>query len=141
MIGFLLAAKSSGLGLGFVLGEPTGLSLKLWQPQRSPSYVFVFGVEGPSHFHFHADFVWHFPLSSAQDLDFLLYLGPSVEVEEVGPRDDERLAVGPRFVLGPELLFRQVPLDLFFDFAVGFHVVPDFDEDLDFGVGLRFNLI
>ncbi len=137
MLAVLLGAK---LGLGFVLGEPTGLSLKLWRTQ-GPSYVFVMGVEGAHHFHFHTDFVWHFPLASDPSLNFLLFLGPSVEIEEVGPKDDEDIALGPRFVIGPELLFSKVPLDLFFDFAVGFHVVPDFDEDLDFGVGLRFNLI
>ncbi len=137
MLAALLGAK---LGIGFVLGEPTGLSLKLWQ-STGPSYVFVMGVEGASRFHFHTDFVWHFPLASDPSLDFLLFLGPSVEVEEVGTRDGEELALGPRFVIGPELMFRKVPLDLFFDFAVGFHVVPEFNEDIDFGVGLRFNLI
>ena len=68
------AQKSFGLGI--ILGEPTGLSAKLW---TGSSNAFDFGVAwsfgGSGHLLVQADYVWHSSLTKASSGGLALYYG------------------------------------------------------------------
>ncbi len=55
-----LFAQNSGLGVGMILGEPTGLSAKMWTGKMTAfdaAAAWSFGDEGA--LHLHADMLFH----------------------------------------------------------------------------------
>ena len=53
-------AQDSGLGLGLIFGEPTGLSAKMWTSERTAiDAALAWSFSTPGWFHVHADFLIH----------------------------------------------------------------------------------
>jgi hypothetical protein len=54
------SAQDSGIGLGIILGEPTGVSFKSWVGRRQAFDVAVaWSFEGEGAIHIHADYLFH----------------------------------------------------------------------------------
>ena len=115
-------AEKGTLGVGLILGEPTGVSAKLYLRddqaiQAAVGFAFVGGG-----LHVHADYVFH-PLILQTRESFVLpfYLGPGVRV--IDYRSDY-VAVGLRAVAGLLFDFTAIPLDAFVEagavFELGF---------------------
>src|SRR5689334_22793050 len=81
-------AQERSFGLGVIIGEPSGISAKLW---TSPTTAFDFGLgwsvggdrvghyegeyDGSSRVHFHADYLWHSFEAIHSSERFPLYYG------------------------------------------------------------------
>ena len=114
------AGRDKGtFGLGLILGEPTGLSAKLYLKddqaiQGAVGFAFVGGG-----LHVHADYVWHPYILQDRELFVLpVYIGPGVRVIDYRDgRDGDSLAIGARVVGGILFDFKQIPLDAFVEVA------------------------
>ena len=137
-------ADKGTFGLGLILGEPTGLSAKLYLRddvaiQGAVGFAFVGGG-----LHVHADYVWHPYILQQRELFVLpVYFGPGVRVIDYRDgRDGDTLAIGARVVGGILFDFKQIPLDAFvevagvleYEFAEG----EGFGLALNAGAGARF---
>ncbi|MBK9097404.1 MAG: hypothetical protein IPM14_04615 [bacterium] len=136
---FLLAnfihSQSRGFGLGIVLGEPTGLSAKLWTSSSNAfDFAAAWSFKGDGHLLLQADYVWHsFDLIRVSSGRLPLYYG-------IGGRvilaDDPLLGI--RIPLGLNYQFDSAPIDIFAEIVPILDLVPSTDFDLGGGIGVRF---
>lgn len=149
---FVLAGKSSPqrgpIGLGIILGEPTGLSAKIW---TSPSTAIDFGLgwslggdrinmsegvyNGESRIHFHFDYLLHVfnVFGKTGELPFYYGIGGRYNT---GGGYISSLAV--RCVLGIAWMPKETPIDLFFEFVPSLQLTSKSELAIDSGIGIRY---
>jgi hypothetical protein len=141
-------AQERQFGLGIIIGEPTGLSAKLWV---SPATAFDFGLgwsvggdrishynggfDGGSRIHLHMDYLWHWFDAIHSSERFPLYIGVGGRIN-TGAGYDASAAV--RGVFGIAWLPRQVPIDVFLELVPSLQVVPSTGFGIDAGLGARY---
>ena len=129
-------AQNGNLGLGVIVGEPTGLSLKAWQSGRTAlDFGAAWSFVEDSAVHLHGDILLHrFGAMESRNLPFYYGIGARVKMADSG--GDPR--VGIRFPLGLDYLFGNDPLDMFFEVVPILDVAPDSDVSLNASVGMRY---
>lgn len=138
------AEEKGTLGVGIILGEPTGISAKLYlKDDQALQGALGFAFYGGG-IHVHADYVFH-PLILQDKPSFVLpfYVGPGVRVIDYrSGRDHAYLAVGLRAVAGLLFDFKEVPLDAFIEVGgvleYGFGDGHGGDIALNIGAGARY---
>lgn len=143
LAGLILLALPSGgrsqdrnVGLGIILGEPTGFSFKGWLNTKSAIDVglaWSFVREGS--FHIHADYLYHsFDVFETTER-VPLYFGVGGRVKTV-KNGDARLGV--RGVIGIGYFFKDAPVDLFLEVAPIVDLTPATELQVNAGFGARF---
>ncbi len=144
-------AQDRGFGLGIMIGDPTGLSGKVW---TGGDRAFDFGLAwGPWHsgyLHMHADMLFHnmglIPVSSGR---LPLYYGPGLRMRAWGrggywdrgryyDHDGSRVTLGIRFPVGLAYIFDGAPVDVFLEVAPTLDLVPATYLNFDAGFGVRY---
>lgn len=125
------------LGLGFMVGEPTGLTLKSWTGGNN---AFDLGLSWSlgryDAINIHGDYLWHnYNVFDEVDPGTLpLYYGVGARL--VLAENDAIL--GARIPIGMNYLFEDSPIGLFLEVAPIINLVPSTDFDVDGGLGARF---
>jgi len=131
------AADKGTFGIGLILGEPTGISAKLYlQDDQALQAGLGFAFIGDG-LHAHVDYVFHPVILQERDSFVLpVYVGPGVRMinYEKG-RDNHVFTLGLRAVAGLLFDFKTVPLDAFVEVAG----VVEFGFSDDEGFGLALN--
>jgi hypothetical protein len=130
-------SNNADFGLGVMIGEPSGLSGKLW---TGGGKAFDFGVawstDKNSSLALHADYVRHkFDFASVEQGSLPFYYGIGVRLRN---RDDFDDNIGIRFPLGLDYLFAESPFDVFFEVVPILELVPDSEFDISAAVGARY---
>lgn len=137
---------SRNFGLGVIIGEPTGLSAKLW---TANSTAFDFGLgwsiggdgrydgtyAGRSRVHLHMDYLWHSFDAIESTERFPLYYGIGARINSGGGYQSSAAVRG---VIGIAWLPRETPIDLFFEVAPSLQLTPSSGFGVDAGIGGRF---
>lgn len=127
-------AQDNGLGIGVILGEPTGLSAKNWITDKTAVDAAVaWALHEPS-FHIHADFLVHaFDLVTISEgrLPFYFGLGARVKLAD-------QTKFGARIPVGMDYLFDDAPLDIFFEVVPILNLIPSTAFDLNVALGIRY---
>lgn len=136
------------VGVGVMVGEPTGLSLKLWTSSTTAFDAgLAWSLEGHEAIHIHADYLWHNFDIFSDDIDpgqlaFYYGIGGRLVFIDEEPdaidEDDDDAVLGARVPLGLNYLFEDSPFDLFLEIAPIINLIPATDVDIDAAVGLRF---
>jgi len=143
----VVQAAHDGIGVGIIVGEPTGLSLKNWvSEKRAYDAGAAWSFSENESFQLHADYLIHdFTLvkDDPADMRISLYYGIGARVkmkddDDNNGRNDEDALVGIRFPLGVSYLFVKNPVELFLEFVPVFDFVPETDFDLNAAVGVRY---
>ncbi len=124
--------RHSSTELGIILGEPTGLSLKLWQSNNTAfdaGFAWSFGGNGA--LHIHADYLRHSWLD-INNGDLALYYGLGGRLLL---RDDPR--VGARIPVGMQYIIPDTRLSVFFEVAPLLDLVPATSFEVNGGLGIR----
>jgi len=146
---FTIDARQGGpLGLGFVLGDPTGISVKYWTgKENAVSGVLAFNL---SHRHYDHDGHYYYDDSSMDAYLHINYLWHSFQVF---PVERGRLpiywGVGGRLVMGNDFalgargcggveFLPNAPIDIYLELGLVLNVVPYTAMDGDIGIGLRY---
>ena len=127
-------AQSSGFGLGFVLGEPTGISAKLWKGNTKAfqgAIAWSFGKNDAVRLQ--TDHLWHFPGIEISMAKLPYYLGIGVSVTFA-----DKFVLAARIPVGIDFQFSNLPLDLFLEIAPGLKLIPDVEFNVDAGLGIRY---
>ena len=130
-----IMAQADGFGVGVILGEPTGLSAKLWLSEKTAvDGALAWSLWYGGAVHIHADFLWHsFNLINVSQGQLPVYFG-------IGPRI--KLAhdpfVGVRVPVGLAYLFEGAPLDVFFEIVPLLDLLPGTYFHLNAAVGVRY---
>lgn len=124
-------------GLGAIVGEPTGLSAKIWLSERTAVDAgLAYSFDDPEDFHLHGDFLFHkfdlLPVAKGQ-LPVYFGVGGRVKFER---RADTR--AGVRFPVGLAYMFADVPVDLFVEVAPVVDLTPKSRLAFNGGIGVRY---
>jgi hypothetical protein len=142
-----VTAQDHGFGMGLILGEPTGLSAKLWV-SRDNALDFGLGLglggdrikyqgnyDRSGRIHFHMDYLWHaFNVISSTER-FPLYYGIGGRFNSGGGYDG---SLGVRGVFGIAWFPHSTPIDVFFELVPVFQVTPLTGLGFDAGLGIRY---
>ena len=140
-------AQVRKFGLGVIVGEPTGLSAKLWTTNTnaldfglgwSLGGSRIAGYNGyynsPDRIHFHMDYLWHSFDAIRSSERFPLYYGVGGRFTS-GAGYDNSVAV--RGVFGIAWLPHNTPLDVFLELVPSLQLVSSSAFGLDAGFGVR----
>ena len=121
-------------GIGIILGEPTGLSAKLYTGSSNAfDFAAAWSFKGDGHLLLQADYVWHSSLTRASSGELMLYYG-------IGGRvifqDDPRF--GARIPVGLDYQFTTAPIDIFLELVPILDLAPSTNFNLGGGIGVRF---
>ena len=136
-------------GLGFVLGEPTGISAKyfLADPHALDfDLAFSFLDE---YLLFGTDYLYHFNdvLPNASVVLMRPYIGGGGVVafdfdtnndKGIGHDHNNDFGLEARFTAGLSWLFTTVPLETFIDISPGIWLIPETNADFSGVIGLRY---
>jgi hypothetical protein len=128
-------AQERGFGLGIILGEPTGVSGKLWTSgQNAFDFAAAWSFQGDGNLLLQADYVWHiFRLIPVPDGKLPFYVGVGGEVILA---DDP--VIGVRVPLGLDYMFGNAPVDIFVELVPILRLAPSTDFDFAGGIGARY---
>jgi hypothetical protein len=133
---FVLGQKS-GSGIGLMLGEPTGLSGKYWINENN-AIDFGLGAglfgEGTG-FSLHADYLYHINNLIKWKYKTPFYYGFGIRMRFPS---NSSTYLGIRGVAGLIMYLKKLPIDLFFEVAPSFRLLPTTGLNLDIAIGSRY---
>jgi len=141
---FILAAlsvsvfsQSSGTGVGVILGEPTGLTAKMWTSRTTAiDAAAAWSLQGNGYIHFHVDALVHsFTMIDVDSGKLPLYMGLGARVLLA-----EDPAIGVRVPFGIAYHLHSAPFEIFFEVAPILDLLPGTGFDMNSALGLRYYL-
>jgi len=138
------SAQDEGFGIGVIIGEPTGLSLKKWVSRTAAiDGAIAWAFDPNTSFHVHADYLIHDYDLVKPDVGALpLYAGIGARLkfqdERRGRHRDSRTRTGVRIPLGMNYHFAQAPVDLFLEIVPILDLTPRTDVSLNAAIGARY---
>ncbi|HUZ17396.1 MAG TPA: hypothetical protein VMV68_03345 [Spirochaetia bacterium] len=128
-------AQAHNVAVGIILGQPTGISAKLWLDRTSAfdlAAAWQFLPAGS--LYVHADYLYHiyhvFPIKEGE-LPLYFGIGGSATIQSVP-------TIGLRIPFGIEYLFPKAPLDVFLEIGIGISLFPATAVQGSGGVGIRY---
>lgn len=133
--GWVIAEEKGKFGLGVILGEPTGICLKMWTSESTAiDGVMAWSFSENGYFQVHSDYLWHnFTLIKIKKVKLPIYYGPGARI-----RIGNDTKMGIRGVLGIEYIFSEVPLDVFLEVVPIIEVFPSTGFNLNASIGARY---
>lgn len=136
------SASRGPFGLGIILGEPSGLSAKVFVAGPHAVQVHLgFGVGRRGFLVLIADYLFHVKdlVPPIGDVGFLWpYAGLGGRLGVLERRNDEDVIFGLRIPLGASFGFNAVPIEVFAEFAPGIGLLPETRAIFDGGIGGRY---
>ena len=147
IIMLLLAASANArtqddFGIGIILGEPTGLSLKYWIDEEiAVDGALAWSYSENDSLQLHGDYLVHnYDVLELDEMPVYYGVGARLKFKDDDGRgrNENDAMFGIRFPLGITYLFEDAPLDLFFELVPVLDLSPDVDLDINAALGLRF---
>lgn len=139
-------ADQGDIGVGLIVGEPTGLSMKIWTSnEHAVDLAAAWSFSDNDSFQFHGDYLVHrFNIFENQNMKGKLpiYYGIGarlkLEDEDDNGRNNDDNLFGIRVPIGISYIFAQEPIDLFAEIVPVMDIAPDTDFDINVAIGGRF---
>jgi hypothetical protein len=129
-----LSAQDSGFGLGIIIGEPTGVSLKTWVSQKHAVDAGIAWSLTNDWFHIHVDYLIHnFELIEVSQGELPFYFGFGAKL---GIGND--FGLGARVPVGLSYLFEDAPLDIFVEVVPSLQLINQIQFQMNGGIGIRY---
>lgn len=132
------------VGIGFIVGEPTGLDAKFFlNNEHALEFGLAWSLEGRNDVHLQGDYLWHryglIEMNNGDEMPLYFGIGGRVifREDEPGPDNDDDI-VGIRFPIGLAYMFTNYPFDIFAAIVPILDIIPDSDFDLEGAIGARF---
>lgn len=142
------APADKTIGVGAVLGTPTGFNLQVALGESAAlDFVIGGGFYYSRHFYSHAQFLWNFKLKQWDVGTLSLHVGGGLEVHHYfrnyywywdGRGNRKRTGLAVRVPVGVSFAFKKVPVDVFNEIAPAVHVYPDARFGFSFTIGGRY---
>lgn len=131
---FGVTYAQGNFGIGVVLGEPTGLSAKLYTSNDNAlDFGAAWSFKGDGHLLLQTDYVWHSYLPQESSGKLALYYGIGGRV--IFSNDPN---VGVRIPVGLDYKFNSAPIDIFIELVPILDLVPSTNFNFGGGIGVRF---
>ncbi len=127
----------SSFGAGIILGEPTGVSMKLWTGgSTAVQGAVAWSFTEHTNLHLHADYIWHrWNVIKVEKGSLPLYFGVGGRLRL---RDEVDDTLGVRFPVGLAYEFADAPFDLFLELVPVLDLTPSSEFDLNAALGGRY---
>lgn len=131
-------------GLGLQAGEPSGITLKVYNPER-PSYDFLAAWSFDNFFFLNAHMLFEHPIS-VEDIEQPIqwYIGPGAYIgihENEDPEADQNrgseIGLGVSGTIGLDILLAN-HFELYIQATPRFELVRETEPDIGGGIGLRY---
>jgi hypothetical protein len=132
-----ILGQDKGLGLGIMLGEPTGFSAKYWLNEDKAfdlGFAYSF-IRSGSALSLHADYIQHLFNVIHANIELPVYYGFGARIRA---SSDTKGMLGARGVAGILFLERNIPLDVFLELAPVFNLFPETALYIDLAIGARY---
>lgn len=132
----------SGIGVGIMAGDPTGISIKSWINDKTAIDGGVgWSFSGEDSFQMHADYLFHnFEILETATMEGSLPLyygiGGRYRYEEDDGGGDS--VFGVRVPIGVSYIFPESPIDVFAEIVPILDLIPDTEIELNAAVGIRY---
>ena len=134
------SAGATDSGLGVVIGDPTGVSLRVGLEERhSLETAFAFSSGTYEGLHFHGTYLWDNARRIQLQKNALeMYYGLGLRVISINKgRYDGEVALGPRTPIGLLYKINNPNIEIFGEISATLDLSPRTDVDLDAGIGFR----
>jgi len=125
--------RFSDMEAGLMIGEPTGLSFKMWRNNKTAfdaGLAWSFSDDGS--LHIHGDYLLHEWLEVEEgSLAFYYGIGARIRVTS-------NSKFGARIPAGLQYLMEGSRIGFFFEIAPILNLLPDTDLDVNGGIGARY---
>lgn len=135
------SAAGEDVGVGLMVGSPTGLSAKYWMNRKM---AFDTGIgaslEGDVNFHIHGDFLMQVPLPVKEapgQVPLYMGIGPRIRIIDK-KQHSSKVEFGIRLPIGVEFNPNSLPLNFFVELAPVLVATPEGGVSLDGAVGVRY---
>ena len=137
LLSSILLSQDKDLGVGAILGEPSGLSIKYWTSESNAidfavGYSFMSLGSGLG---LHIDYLYHVNDLIESEYKLPVYYGFGIRFSFP---DNENTVFGARGVLGVLWYPENLPVDLFAELTPSFRLMPSAALDFGFGIGCRY---
>jgi hypothetical protein len=135
-------SQTSGTGLGIIVGEPTGLSLKHWvSPSNAIDAGLAWSFLDNGNFHIHADYLYHMDvlnrLLNTNNTSLYAGIGGRIKLKNSDKGEtDNRL--GLRVPVGVVVYFPEPKLDAFLEIVPILDLTPKTDFSFNAAIGVRY---
>lgn len=122
-------------GLGIILGEPTGISAKVWTGQKTAiDAAAAWSFYYPAATHLHADFLKHnFTLIDVSEGKLPFYYGLGAQLK-ISPQSQ----LGIRIPVGLSYIFDKAPFDAFIEIVPTMNIIPATQFWINAAIGARY---
>ena len=135
-------------GAGIMIGEPTGLTAKIWA-SNSEAFAISVGNSYLGNLRIGVDYLWHFNAFNSQVVS--LYAGPGVAVgigesgswwyrneNKTWYKEPNDIGFGVRGLFGINIIPRSTPLEFFGEIGVMVGVLPATHTNAEGAIGFGF---
>ena len=128
-------AQSNGIGVGLIVGEPTGISGKYWTGSTTAfDAALAWSFVDENAFQIHADYLFHnIRLITVSEGKLPFYYGIGARLKTAND-----IKLGVRVPLGLAYLFQNVPIDIFVEVVPILDVIPKTDFQINAALGARY---
>lgn len=128
-------AQSSGIGVGLIVGEPTGISGKYWTGSTTAFDAgLAWSFIDENAFQIHADYIFHnMRLITISDGKLPFYYGIGARLKTASD-----IQLGVRVPIGLAYLFQNVPIDIFIEVVPILDLIPKTDFQISIALGARY---
>ncbi len=128
-------AQSNGIGVGLIVGEPTGISGKYWTGSTTAFDAgLAWSFVDENAFQIHADYIFHnMRLITIPDGKLPFYYGIGARLKTATD-----VQLGVRVPLGLAYLFQNAPIDIFIEVVPILDLIPKTDFQISVALGARY---
>jgi hypothetical protein len=128
-------AQDEGFGLGVILGEPTGISGKLWvEDNKAFDGAIAWSFEDETAVHLHTDLLFHSGNVVRVEMSKLLgYYGIGGRI-----KFEDNTKVGIRVPLGFNYIATKTPVDVFLEIVPLLDLAPGTKFNVNAAIGIRY---
>jgi hypothetical protein len=126
--------QDHGFGLGIIVGEPTGLSAKVWTTEYTAlDAAMAWSFVGNGFLRLHSDLLFHRYLIEVDQGQLPVYFGLGAKLGFAS-----NLELGIRIPLGIAYQFESAPFEAFLEVVPVFNLLPQTSIGMDGGIGIRY---
>jgi len=135
LAGLSFADSNHNVGLGLMLGEPTGLSFKLWNRQTvAIDAGAAWSLISGKYFQIHSDFLLHnFNLFRVDTGRMAFFYGLGARIKFA-----DSLTVSLRIPIGISYEFERTPVELFLEVVPMVDLIPSTEIQMAGALGFRY---
>ena len=135
-----ICSQDKGFGMGIIIGEPTGLSLKGWiSPASAIDAGLAWSFVNEGSLHIHVDYLYHMfnviDVSSGK-MPLFVGVGGRIKIKDKKHNPDNRFGI--RIPFGFAYMFSGAPVDIFLEIAPVLDLTPATDLSVNGGIGFRY---